>query len=144
MSTYPDQFNDSWLHGHVLDFGKHRGVRLVHVPVNYLLWMANTEGSHAEMAQAELRRRGTMLPTFDISGHAIDRASLYCFDLYRNSRIQSEGLHAWLARLGAEALTHEPDDKGRTHYAEMVWVFDRTLPSWPALKSVRREKERQE
>lgn len=139
----PAAYSESFLHEHVLDFGKHKGTRLVRVPAGYLLWLANTESDKAAMAQAELDRRGTTRPDFDISGHAIDRASQSCLSLWQETRHGNEGLHAWLCRLGAGAVKLEPDEQGRVSYAGILWGFDFTLPKWPVLKTVRRDKRKE-
>ena len=65
-------------HGMICDFGRHKGTPYTRIPVSYLLWMVGAGHSRADVAQAELDRRGTTVPELDISGHAIDRASLVC------------------------------------------------------------------
>jgi hypothetical protein len=69
-------------HNLIVEFGKHKGERWTRVPISYLKWLVNVGSQYAEIAQAELDRRGTRL-THDINltGHAIDRASLRCWQI---------------------------------------------------------------
>lgn len=73
------------LHECVVTFGKHKGMPLVHVPVAYLKWLANESNSPIwrKFAYQELKRRGTVTPTVEISGRAINRASLLCRKQWR-------------------------------------------------------------
>lgn len=92
-------------------FGRHAGELWTRVPVGYLRWMVNHPSPQfppgaLDLARAELDRRGTPLPTMEISGHAIDRASLRLLGLWRDTRRDShEGLYSWLMRLAEEAYT---------------------------------------
>lgn len=105
------------------------------VPVAYLKWMVQSSHSRAEIADAELTRRGTVTPDLDISGHAIDRASLNCRKIWHETALdKNEGLHAWLVRMAGIALKNEPDEKGRHHHAGMKFVFE--PGKWPVLKTV--------
>ncbi len=47
-------------------------------PANVYMWMVNNKTEHAPIADRELARRGSVKPTVDVSGHALDRASLLC------------------------------------------------------------------
>lgn len=123
-------------HGLVVDFGRHKDELYTRVPVNYLLWMVNTGHSRANIARAELDRRGTALPTLDISGHAIDRASLTCRKIWHQTAIDAdEGLHAWLVRIATAALKENVrDDQGRYYYNGLRFVFQMD-GAWPVLKT---------
>jgi len=126
-------------HGLVVDFGKYKGQRWTRIPVSYLRWLANQEGSKTDIARAELGRRGIGLHdrAVEVSGHAIDSASLRLHGYYRrNRRDSNEGLHAWLQRFAEEALNdHEMDAQGRIHYEGVRLVFeDGSL--YPILKTV--------
>lgn len=131
-------------HGYLMVKGRHKGVLITRVPVSYLLWLSQQE-SHEEVeyAKAELERRGTVKPELDISGHALDRVSQHCLDIWERSRLGAgnnyEGIHAWLVRMCGEALKTDPDDKGRHHLNEMIFVFLKD-GEWPVLKTVFREK----
>ena len=95
-------------HGIVMEFGKHAGQLLTRVPVSYLFWMVNQnemEQRWRELAKAELDRRGSSLPKVEISGHAIDSASLRVRKIWHQTALDSnEGLHSWLQRITVEAI----------------------------------------
>lgn len=112
-----------------VDFGKHRGERWTRVPVSYLRWIVNTKPAHKyrEIAVAELDRRNIPLVNCDIeiTGHAIDGASLRLRKTWHETSGKGEGLHAWLQRLCREALDHEdPDSEGRIHWRGVQLVFE--------------------
>ena len=115
-------------HGLRLDFGKFKGERYTRVPISYLRWMVNAPHSAAATAAAELDRRGVPLRDrlVDISGHAIDAASLRLLNVWRKLRRgKTEGLHAWLYRFAAEALNQaEPDEQGRIERDGVRLVFE--------------------
>lgn len=122
-------------HGYIMPIGRHAGQPITRVPVSYLTWMVGARHSLADVARAELQRRGTTLPTLDISHHAIDRASLHCRKIWHETCLEDEGIASWLHRIAAEALKREPDDKGRHVYAGMKFVFEMD-GEWPVLKTV--------
>lgn len=127
-------------HDMIVDFGKHKGERYTRLPVSYLRWMVNENHSRADIAAAELQRRGTTLPDMDISGHAIDRASQHCLKIWKATARQDEGLHAWLCRMAADAL--EKGDvlaDGKIAFAGMKFAFEKD-GVWPVLKTVMRQK----
>lgn len=113
-----------------VDFGKHRGERWTRIPVSYLRWVANCKPPHrcAEVAIAELDRRNISLENIDIeiSGHAIDSASLRCRRTWHETKKRNdEGLHAWLQRICTEALDEfEPDSEGRIVWEGITLVFE--------------------
>ena len=128
-------------HGWVCDFGRHRGTLYTRLPVSYLKWMVNTQHSRAEIAAAELGRRGTVTPELDVSGHAVDRASIIGLEVWKTTRRDDEGLHAWLCRRAAEALaTHDADAQGRLRHGGLKFVFEHE-GAWPILKTVMRDRE---
>lgn len=126
-------------HDLICDFGRHKGARYTRLPVNYLKWMVNAEHQHANIAKAELERRGTPTPELDVSGHALDRASVDCLDIYRKTRNDNEGIYSWLCRVSVSALEMPMDSKGNYRYYGMVFAFERDV-CWPVLKTVMREK----
>lgn len=139
-------------HNLLVDFGKHKGTPWTRVPVSYLSWLVNTPDTQGNnrnqlIAAAELARRGTVTPDLDISGHAIDRASLECRAIWHETALnQNEGLHAWLVRMSTEALKHPADEKGRRHFGGMWFAFEEGS-HYPTLKTVHpgksnRQKER--
>jgi hypothetical protein len=143
-------------HGLKINFGRHKDTLVTRLPVSYLKWIINTDispldnnliigetvYSWPEIAQAELFRRGTVTPTIEVSGHAIDRASLCCLDLWQNSRSSSnleEGIHAWLVRLATQATqlkSFQTDEK--VLFENMYFVFAKD-GEWPVLKTVIRK-----
>lgn len=73
-------------HGWIMPFGKYKGERITRVPVGYLRWMSNIRHEFSEYAEEEMDRRGTVLITVEITGHAIDRASLLCRHIWHKSK----------------------------------------------------------
>ena len=125
-------------HGYTMKNGRHAGLLITRVPISYLKWMVCSKHSEARYAQAELDRRGTVTPDLDVSGHAVDRASLNCLDLWRKTRNQDEGLHAWLIRMSQDALANGKPKRGKTAHAGMLFAFERD-GVWPVLKTVMRD-----
>jgi hypothetical protein len=73
--------------------------------------MPSARNSNAKaIAAAELKRRGSTLPTIEVSGHALDRASLSCRAIWhQTAKDDNEGLYSWLCRIGREALDSTED-----------------------------------
>lgn len=129
-------------HGMEVDFGKHRGQLYTRIPVSYLRWMVNEGHSRKDVAQAELDRRGIDAAdrNIEISGHAIDSASLRVRKTWHEDREQDEGLHKWLLRICDEALSqHEMDSEQRIFHKGMKLVFQ-PGDLYPTLKTVMRDK----
>ena len=105
--------------------------------MSYLRWMVSVGHEKAEHAKEELDRRGTVIPEVEVSGHAIDRASQRCLDVWRGDLANpNEGLHAWLSRVAKEALDrNQVDAKGRFYHKGCWWAIDTGL-AIPVLKSV--------
>lgn len=126
-------------HGIVCDFGTHMGKLYTRIPVSYLCWMVNVKHSMAHIARAELERRGTTLPELEVSGHALDRASMNCLDVWRKTRQKDEGINAWLLRVSKAALeAGDRDKQGRYRFQGMLFAFERD-GEWPVLKTVIRK-----
>jgi hypothetical protein len=98
--------------------------------------MVQSSHSKAEIAKAELERRGTVTPNLEISGHAIDRASLNCRKIWHETaKDNNEGIHAWLVRICEEALSeYKPDEESSIFYKGMKLVFE--SGEWPVLKTI--------
>ena len=127
-------------HNLVCDFGKHSGTLYTRIPVSYLRWMINANHPKAEIAAAELDRRGTVIPDMDVSGHAIDSASLRFRKTWHLTSRPDEGLHAWLLRVAAEAVDKGmTDEEGRYHYLGIKFVFAMD-GVWPVLQTVTHSK----
>lgn len=128
-------------HGLIVGFGKHKGQPWTRVPVSYLKWLVNEKTNHAPIAEAELKRRGTTTPDLDISGHAVDRASQQCLDIWQRETDdgKDDGIHGWLAKKAAEALAlNDRDEKGRHRLDGMLFAFEMD-GEWPVLKTVMRK-----
>ena len=125
--------------GETLGFGRHKDVLWTRAPISYIKWILNEPGMAADrkqIAAAELARRGTTTPDLDISGHAIDRASLRCRKTWHETRGENEGLYSWLVRVSGEALAkNERDEQGRYKHMGLKFVFE-DEGSWPVLKTV--------
>ena len=126
-------------HGLVADFGKFKGELYTRIPVSYLFWMVNVGHEKSNIAKAELDRRGSVMPELEISGHAIDRSSIQCLDIWVKDRENTEGLHAWLVRVSTEALKSGEELNGKLIWKGMKFVFD-TECKFPVLKTVIRTK----
>lgn len=126
-------------HGFLMPTGRHKDQPITRVPVSYLRWMVGSRHTLADVAQAELSRRGTTVPEMEVSGHAIDRASLQCRKIWHETRGADEGISSWLHRVAGEALLKEQDDKGRRHHLGMLFAFQED-GVWPVLVTVMRGK----
>ena len=129
-------------HGLTADFGKHAGELYTRIPVSYLRWMVNAGHRHADIARAELDRRGISIIDrgIDISSHAVDTASLRIRKSWHEDRGDQEGLYAWLVRVCEEALVdQEPDEDGRIDHKGVRLVFA-TGEVCPILKTVMKAK----
>lgn len=122
-------------HNLVCDFGRHNGELYTRLPVSYLTWMVNSLHSRSDIAQAELKRRGTVMPEMTISGHAIDRASLSCRKIWHETRGQDEGLHAWLVRITKDAIQHGSEENGKIAWGDLRLVVEMD-GKWPVLKTI--------
>lgn len=121
------------------DFGKHKDKLYTRIPVGYLKWMINEPGMFPErkaIARAELKRRGTIIPSLDISGHALDRASLRLLDRWKHREDQEQGLHAWLEGQAKEALRTGKESQPGKRIHNGVWFVFEMDGEWPVLKSV--------
>lgn len=126
--------------------GDEPGMLITRVPLHYLKWMVNEGHEHADYARAELSRRGTVLPEIELSGHAIDRASIRCRKHWHETALNpDEGLHAWLLRVskaawdfGIEVADPHSEDGGRNvtkEYAGLKFAFMQG-EEFPVLKTV--------
>lgn len=123
-------------HNLICDFGRHKGEPYTRLPVNYLHWMVNANHSRADIAKSELERRGTPMPEIDLTGHAIDRASLNCRKVWHETKLEGEGIYSWLARVCKEALAIKNlDKKGRYVWNNLRLAIE-VEANWPVLKTV--------
>lgn len=126
----------------VMPNGRHKDKRITRVPISYLKWMVQEKHTYAKEAQAELDRRGTTTPELDISGHAIDRASLRLRKIWHLDAAPGEGLWSWMARRGFQAFQelkarHKDGFIGqqKIDYQAVTWIFELD-GEWPVIKSV--------
>jgi hypothetical protein len=126
-------------HNLIVDFGKHKGERWTRLPISYLKWLINDGTQYANIARSELERRGhTELGDMEISGHAIDRASLFCWKVWKETKNKDEGLHAWLYRIALEALERGEvtgEEKEGRVYMGLRFVYE-FGDIYPTLKTV--------
>lgn len=127
-------------HGVTIEFGKHKGELYTRVPVSYLRWMLNQETINPEwkaLAKAEFERRGDTMPTVELTGHAIDNASLRVRNIWHETkRDKEEGLYTWLMRITLEALEKgERLETGKIKYLGMKLVVEQGT-EFPILKTI--------
>lgn len=119
-----------------INIGKYAGTPWTRVPVSYLRWMVNSGHPDAKTAAAEIKRRGTVLPQMEISGHAIDRASTLFINKWRVTRDPDEGIYSWLTRMAELAMkSNQRDEQGRVVHEDMLFAFAEEN-RWPVLKTV--------
>ena len=91
------------------------------------------------MAEQELQRRGTIaLPSLEVSGHAIDRASQRLLEIWHKNRCDGDGLYTWLVKASEKALEEGQVDTrnpGIIYYGGIKFVFE-VEHRWPVLKTV--------
>lgn len=137
-SNAPQEINT---HNVEITFGKHKGTLVTRLPVSYLKWMMNEAGMSEhwkKIAKSEFERRGDTMPTVELSGHAIDNASLRIRKIWHENRGQDEGLYTWLMRMTLEALEKgEKIGDDRYLYLDVKWVIVKGA-EFPLLKTVMR------
>ncbi len=131
----------------IVDFGKYQGERWTRIPISYLKWLVNSNSQHANIAQAEMDRRGITTPTdLELSGHAIDRASMYCIQQWRHTKNKHEGLFSWLYRKAVAALSEGEviglESEGRL-YEGMKFIY-KFGEIYPTLVTIINPEERQQ
>jgi len=126
-------------HEVVMTFGRHKGELLTRVPVSYLRWMINNNTQMVELAKSEFARRGDTMPKVELSGHAIDNASLRVRKIWHETRDDDEGLYSWLQRMTLEAIEKGEINKrtGKTHYCGMQFAIEQG-EEYPILKTIMR------
>lgn len=122
-----------------LSFGKHKGKLMTRVPVSYIRWMVNQDNiPMKEYAQAEFKRRGNTMPLVELSGHAIDNASLRVRKIWHETRDVDEGLWSWLQRMTLEAIKEGEEVRGgKIKYKGMKFVIEQG-EEFPILKTIMR------
>jgi len=104
------------------------------------------DNPNVHIALAELQRRGTNLDIkIDVSGHAIDRASLNCRRFWHETALnEHEGLYSWLLRTSQEAIEKNEKEDGlhgneRFRYQGLKYVF-KFGNFYPILKTIMPQK----
>lgn len=118
-----------------LSFGKYNGERITRVPPGYLVYMVQNQTPLWEEAAMELERRGTIFPTLEVTGHALDRASQRLLGVWTGDRHGNEGLHSWLIRVATEALECGVEEGNRIVWKNIGFVFNLEYAA-PVLKTV--------
>lgn len=122
----------------LLGFGRHAETPWTRVPIAYLRYLVNSRHPQADRATVEIARRGSVLPTIEITGHAIDRASALFIRKWQSTRRPDEGIHSWLHRTAETALkANQRDGQGRVLHEDMLLAFAEE-DRWPILKTVMR------
>lgn len=126
-------------HGVEMTFGKHKGELITRVPISYLRWMINENAPMADYARAEFERRGDTMPLVELSGHAIDNASLRVRKIWHETKMNNdEGLYSWLQRVTLEAIHNgETLPSGKIKYMGMKFVIAQG-EEYPVLKTIMR------
>lgn len=126
-------------HGKTIEFGKHKGTLFTRLPVSYLKWMINANIQGHEIARAEFERRGDTMPKVELTGHAIDGASLRVRKIWHETALdRDEGLYSWLQRVTLEAIDcGEVLESGKIKYLGMKFVIE-PGEEFPVLKTIMR------
>lgn len=98
-------------------FGKHKGMRIEDVPIDYLQWIL-TEDFKDDIRDAAIRELAIRPQTIMITNHALDRCSQRLLQMWMDDRQASddpekgEGMATWLKRKATEALKVNPVENG--------------------------------
>lgn len=129
-------------HNKLITFGQYEGQRWTRLPVSYLRYLANeTRGDSKKMAEAELSRRGSLIPKgeVELSGHSIDRASM----MLTPDDWGDKGLHSYLYELSVIAYTFTKKEEGDEKVDHDGWAFVFKHGShYPILKTFMRGKKK--
>ena len=119
-----------------INYGKHKGQLITRIPISYIRWMINEKAPMYEIAQVEFERRGDTMPKIELSGHAIDKASLRVRKIWHQTRKENEGIYSWLQRISIEALKFgEKSEGGKIKYLGMKLVITEG-EEYPSLKTI--------
>jgi hypothetical protein len=127
-------------HGVKVSFGKHKDELITRVPVSYLKWMINEKTPQYEVAKAEFERRGDTMPKVELTGHAIDNASLRVRKIWHETRGKDEGLYSWLQRMTLEAIEHGEPMGDEVHWYKGMKFCITEGEEFPTLKTIMRNK----
>lgn len=126
-------------HGLTIEFGKHKGELFTRLPVSYLKFMINNGTPQADIAKAEFERRGDTLPKVEITGHAIDSASIRVRKIWHETKLNNdEGMYSWLQRVTLDAIENgEKLESGKIKHMNMKFVIE-PGEEFPVLKTIMR------
>jgi hypothetical protein len=99
--------------------------------------MINENTPQADIAKAEFERRGDTMPKIELTGHAIDRASLKVLTIWYKTRNKNEGFYSWLQRMTLEAIAQGAQIGDRIHYKGMKFCVVKGN-EFPTLKTIMR------
>jgi len=124
-------------HGLKINYGKHKGELFTRLPISYIRWMINSSAPQFEIAKAEFERRGDTMPKVELSGHAIDNASIRVRKTWHQTKKgNEEGIYSWLHRMTLEAIEDgEMLEIGKIKYCGMIFVIDKG-EEFPSLKTI--------
>lgn len=126
-------------HGARIEFGKHRGELFTRLPVSYIKWMINENTRQSDIARAEFERRGDTMPKVELSGHAINNASLRVLGVWKDTRQENEGLYSWLERMTLEAIESGATINGKLVHNGLKLAVEEG-EEYPVLKTIMRDK----
>jgi uncharacterized protein (DUF3820 family) len=127
-------------HGLTIDFGKHKGELFTRLPRSYIRWMINEKCPNWEIAKAEFERRGDTMPKVELSGHAIDNASLRVISIWQTRMSLHEGFYSWLQRMTLEAIEHGEPMGDQIHWYKGMKFCIAEGEEFPTLKTIMRNK----
>jgi len=124
-------------HGVCINFGKHKDELFTRLPVSYLKWMINANTQQVDIARAEFERRGDTMPKIELTGHAIDGASIRVRKIWHETKLNNdEGLYTWLQRVTLEAIENGTTlESGKIKYLGMKFVIE-PGEEFPILKTI--------
>lgn len=125
-------------HNMIMENGKHKGERVTRLPISYLKWMIKVRHSLADIAKAEMDRRGITTPELEVSIHAVDRASEFLLEDWRITRDEGQGFYSWLIELASLAIKKGTPKGDKILYRGVAFVFSNGDEVWPTLKTVTR------
>jgi len=102
----------------IMTFGEHEGEAMGTISAQYLCWMITNNirkgiqipnekpVSAFYCARIELDRRAPLIPLLRVLPKALDKLSMRCIEVWKQSRGPGEGLYSWAERLCLEAEQH--------------------------------------
>lgn len=99
--------------------GEFEGELITRLAVKTLFKIVANDGSYADKAMEEIKRRKIKRPMIVVSDHAVNQASTRLWELYRLGMDKGEGIVDWLLRLCESALQlGTPDPHGEITTAD--------------------------